>query len=258
MKRQGIAASSKKKSIPCSSQKRKILLLCCRSWVCQNFHFVVTSFNSWWRDKESAIKLHSADLWQIHGQYLETKVEDHVISNKESTLQVMNQKLSNTFFDCHLSLTAWRPIYLAFYIIPPCGVSNIFGPWLRGVDKAFHNVVKRRCPIQFWHRWLVSAHCETGARIKISRHRSIRCSDSQFQLPIKYAYHQQWTTTSQLKTWALAWRAWPRLFIDISGIHLYLQESATLWDRCQIFLSQPRYRRGNIFRLWPATTLWRA
>jgi hypothetical protein len=76
---------------------------------------------------------------------------------------------------------------------------------------AFHSVAKRRCPIQFWHRWLVPARCETGARIKISRHQSRYVL--RFPVPtankiclLSTVNHNSFSA----ETWALAW---PRLFI---------------------------------------------
>src|SRR5438128_1562789 len=62
--------------------------------------------------------------------------------------------IRHLFFDCRLARTVWGLIHLAFGIMKPSSVSNLFGNWLGGFDKEIRNIVLLGATTTVWAIWL--------------------------------------------------------------------------------------------------------
>ena len=47
-----------------------------------------------------------------------------------------NESVEHLFIKCNLARDVWRLVHFTFNVYPPTSISNMFGSWLNGIDKA--------------------------------------------------------------------------------------------------------------------------
>jgi cellulose synthase/poly-beta-1,6-N-acetylglucosamine synthase-like glycosyltransferase len=77
-------------------------------------------------------------MWFLHRKVLLTK--DNLANrnwqgSKKCCFCAQDESIQHLFISCPIAKIVWRIVYMAFNIIPPANITNLFGNWLAGVEK---------------------------------------------------------------------------------------------------------------------------
>lgn len=65
-----------------------------------------------------------------------------------------DETIKHLFFQCKLTHSIWSVIQIASGLYPPCGVANVFGNWLHGIDYRFRTILRVGVLAVIWSLWL--------------------------------------------------------------------------------------------------------
>ena len=68
-------------------------------------------------------------------------------------LLLKNEYIKHLFFDCKFARSVWAIVQIASNLYPPRSVRNMFGNWLRGIDKQFSKHIAGAAAL-CWALWL--------------------------------------------------------------------------------------------------------
>jgi hypothetical protein len=77
-------------------------------------------------------------MWFLHRRVLLTKDNSAKINwhgSKKWCFCNQDESIQHLFISCPLAKVVWRIVHMAFNIIPPKNITNLFGNWLAGVVK---------------------------------------------------------------------------------------------------------------------------
>ena len=77
-------------------------------------------------------------MWFLYRREILTK--DNLVKRKWNGCEKccfcdQKETIQHLFISCTFAKMIWRIVFMAFNIYPPSNISNLFGSWLRGVDK---------------------------------------------------------------------------------------------------------------------------
>jgi len=107
-----------------------------------------------WRIK-APLKL-KVFLWYLRRGVILTKdnLAKRHWQNKTCCFCHKSETIKHLFFECRLARMVWGLIHLAFGILRPSSVSNMFGNWLGGFDKTLRNIALLGAAVTVWSIWL--------------------------------------------------------------------------------------------------------
>src|SRR6266540_605646 len=82
-------------------------------------------------------------LWYLRRGVILTKdnlAKRYCQGNKTCCFYHKSETIRHLFFECRLTRMIWGFIHLAFGILRPSSMSNMFGSWLGGFDKTLSNI----------------------------------------------------------------------------------------------------------------------
>jgi hypothetical protein len=65
------------------------------------------------------------------------------------------ETVQHLFIECPLAKMVWRVVHMAFAIIPPTSIKNLFGNWLVGVSKHERAYIRVGACALMWAIWKV-------------------------------------------------------------------------------------------------------
>ena len=64
-----------------------------------------------------------------------------------------DETIQHLFITCPLARMVWRVVFLAFNLIPPTSITNMFGNWSRGVNKKENVQIRVGVCALLWAIW---------------------------------------------------------------------------------------------------------
>ena len=77
-------------------------------------------------------------MWFLYRKVLLTKDNQPKIYwnvSKKCCFSDKDESIEHLFVSCPFTKLGWRMVYMTYNITPPTRITNLFGNWLRGVDK---------------------------------------------------------------------------------------------------------------------------
>ena len=97
-------------------------------------------------------------MWFMYRRVLLTKVNLSRKNWQGSTKCCFCDKaetVQHLFISCPMAQVIWRIVYMAFNIIPPKNITNLFGNWLSGVTKKDKSNIRVGVCALLWAIWHV-------------------------------------------------------------------------------------------------------
>ena len=66
-----------------------------------------------------------------------------------------NESIQHLFFECPLAKIVWRVVHMSFGLAVPKNITNLFGNWLKGMDKKDLKQVRMGVCAVLWALWNV-------------------------------------------------------------------------------------------------------